>query len=81
MRLETRSPPPAIRGSALFVLDETEALDKWSDFVKTFVIEVTGILFCSVSLARLGQVPSQTFAERLAWRLSLRSHTVRVMSC
>ncbi len=40
---------------------------------------------CSVSLARLSQVLSQTFAERLAWQLSLRLGAVAAlvlyMSC
>ncbi len=60
-------------------LSGTEALEDWTIFVKTFVIKVTGsltvylIVACSVSLARLGQVLMQTFAELLAERLSLRS--------
>ncbi len=75
----------------MIVLSKTEALEKWTDGVKTFVIEVTSILIaylivaCSVSLNRLGQVLSQTFAERPAWRLSLRScgrpSIVCVVSC
>ncbi len=58
--------------SELLSLSETEVLEKWNEFVKTSVIEVTGSLIiyltvaCSVSLARLSQVLSQTFAERLA---------------